>query len=536
VTPDFATLASRAAASPGSLWLIGNEIERRDWNGGGQDEILPELYATAFHQIRSVIKTADPTAKIGLGSLVEATPLRLRYLDRVWSSYNSQFGYSMGQDIDVWNIHGFILREVRNSWGAEIPAGLSDTGGFLYGATTAEVLAAHRNIAYFQQFTEALRAWMAAHGERNKPLINTEYGILYKQLGGGQITPQQVSQYLIDSFDYLLTKTDPATGFPADENRLVQGWVWYSLNDDSWNGNLFNPNTQTLTAVGTTWKNYVSDPAKPLAAQPQRNLRPLNLQAAPNPAYVLPGNVATITLKVAVANSGNTHTATGDNVMVKFWDGIPNAPGSHQIGSTQILKDIPGCGGVASAQVNWQKGAGTYAWYVKVEPITGETNVNDNTASSTVTIVEGTPNADVAVVKTVDNATPGVGETIHYRLTVINNGPDPAYSIVVTDVLPAGLSFLGYSSGQGTYNSSTGKWTVGNLAAGRRVSLILTADVNPDQLGKRIRNSASVSSAGNDAVPGNDTTSIDVVPIASPPADTFIHLPLIYKRYSRSAP
>src|SRR6185295_18535985 len=172
--------------------------------------------------IRSVIKTADPTAKIGLGSLVEATPLRLKYLDRLWSAYNDQFGYSMGQDIDVWNIHGFILREVKDSWGAEIPAGLTDTAGFLYGATTSQVLAAHRNLAYFQQFTEALRSWMAAHGERNKPLINTEYGILYKQLGSGQITPEQVSQYMADSFDYLFSKTDATKGFPTDENRLVQ--------------------------------------------------------------------------------------------------------------------------------------------------------------------------------------------------------------------------------------------------------------------------------------------------------------------------
>src|SRR6185503_9091315 len=80
VKPDLTTLTSRVLANPGSLWLIGNEIDRRDWNGGGQDEITPELYATAFHQIRNTIKTADPTAKIAIGSVIEATPLRLKYL------------------------------------------------------------------------------------------------------------------------------------------------------------------------------------------------------------------------------------------------------------------------------------------------------------------------------------------------------------------------------------------------------------------------------------------------------------------------
>ncbi|NJO00107.1 MAG: hypothetical protein HC875_41350 [Anaerolineales bacterium] len=123
VTPNLTSLVSRIQANPGAVWFIGNEIDRRDWNGGGQDEITPELYASAFHEIRDVIKATDPTAKIGIGSLVEATPLRLKYLDRLWSAYSDQYGYSMGQDIDVWNIHGFILREVKNSWGAEIRPG-----------------------------------------------------------------------------------------------------------------------------------------------------------------------------------------------------------------------------------------------------------------------------------------------------------------------------------------------------------------------------------------------------------------------------
>ncbi|NJO00106.1 MAG: hypothetical protein HC875_41345, partial [Anaerolineales bacterium] len=151
--------------------------------------------------------------------------------------------------------------------GSRNPAGLNDVGGFLYGANIATVVAAHRNINYFKEFTEALRAWMAAHGERNKPLINTEYGILYKQLDNYPITADQVNQYLVDSFDYMLTKTDPTTGYPADENRLVQGWVWYSLNDNAWNGYLFDPTTQALSSAGTTWKNYVTNPAKPLASQ-----------------------------------------------------------------------------------------------------------------------------------------------------------------------------------------------------------------------------------------------------------------------------
>jgi hypothetical protein len=388
VWPDLTTMANMAASQPGSLWLIGNEIERVDWPEGsgwsGQDETLPELYATAFHEIQAVIKAADPTARIAIGSVIEATPLRLEYLDRVWDSYYDQYGYSMGEDIDVWNVHGFTLREVRDSWGAEIPAGLDDTCGILCYASDDGIMRAHRNIAYFQEFTIALRTWMADHGERDKPLINTECGILYND-----ITSQQVRDYMNELFDYALAATDDEIGFPADENRLLQGWFWYSLNDSYWNGNLFNPSTHALTTVGTNWRNYVSDPGNPLASQPQQNLRVINLRASPNPVFVPPGETLTVTLQADIANSGNTSTTTGDNIVVKFWDGIPNTPGSNLIAS-RVLDDIPGCGRFVTVEVEWpDRGAGEYPWFVEAVPIPGEVNTSDNVAEGTITAVEG---------------------------------------------------------------------------------------------------------------------------------------------------
>jgi hypothetical protein len=45
-----------AASRPGLTWIIGNEIERRDWlnSGGGssgQNEIIPEVYTVAYHDL-----------------------------------------------------------------------------------------------------------------------------------------------------------------------------------------------------------------------------------------------------------------------------------------------------------------------------------------------------------------------------------------------------------------------------------------------------------------------------------------------------
>jgi hypothetical protein len=399
--PDFGTLANRATSLPGALWFIGNEIERRDWDNGGtwdgQDEITPELYATAFHEIRNVIKTADPTARIAIGSVVQTTPLRLEYLDRVWDSYFDQYGYSMGNDIDVWNVHGFIFREVRDDWGAEIPAGLDYAGGFLSDVPDTFsgrqiLIAAHHDITYFQQFTEAMRAWMAAHGERNKPLIDTEYGILF-----GDLTDTEISNYLTDTFDYMLTKTDAEIGYPADGNKLIQGWLWFSLNFDDYGwsrqGSLFDSSSKNLRSIGQTWKNYVNDPGNPLASQPQQNLLVTNLRTYPSLVFIPPGETANVILKVDIANSGNTSTTTGNNIVVKFWDGVPNAPGSNLIGNPQILNDMPGCGMfVTTVELQWTDiDSGDHTWYAEVVPIADETNENDNIASDVFPVLEGEP-------------------------------------------------------------------------------------------------------------------------------------------------
>ncbi|MDX1523151.1 MAG: glycosyl hydrolase, partial [Anaerolineae bacterium] len=357
VWPSPATIAENAASLPGSYWFIGNEPDRKDHQYGGQDETTPELYATIYHDIRAVIKAADPTARVGPAGIVQATPLRLIYLEKVWDSYQAQYGYSMGQDIDVWNMHGFILREIDGTWGAELPPGLVEgvdyTGpqdGFLSNSSGSQAMAAHHNVDYFIEFTRSMRQWMADHGERNKPLINTEFGILYKS---NKISNTNVKDFMNGSFDFLFNATDSDIGYPSDENRLVQRWTWFSLDTSDSNGALFSTSTKNLTTFGTNWKNYIANAqSHPLAAVPQQNLLVSNLRTTPG-QVVSPNTFVDFTLSADVANSGNSPTTTGDAIRVSFWDGDPNAPESGQIGSTQTIADLPGCGQVTTVQVEW---------------------------------------------------------------------------------------------------------------------------------------------------------------------------------------
>src|SRR5262249_41342739 len=69
--------------------------------------------------------------------------------------------------------------------------------------------------------------------------------------------------------------------------------------------------------------------------------------------------------------------------------------------------------------------------------------------------------ADLAVIKTVSDTAPIVGETITFTVTLANKGPDTATNVAVEDLLPVGLTLVSATPSQGTYNPTTGLWTAG---------------------------------------------------------------------------
>jgi uncharacterized repeat protein (TIGR01451 family) len=133
---------------------------------------------------------------------------------------------------------------------------------------------------------------------------------------------------------------------------------------------------------------------------------------------------------------------------------------------------------------------------------------NPNNKTSTVTV---TPQeADLSLTKTVNNSTPNVGQNVTFTITVSNSGPNTATDVVATDVLPAGLTFVTDTASQGTYNSSTGLWTIGTLPSGATpVTLNLTADVATP--GAKT-NTATVTGDQYDPNLGNNTASATVTP------------------------
>ena len=284
--PDAATIATIAQAQPGSIWLIGNEMDRVDfaicteWNGSncvssypsGQDEMLPETYAKTYHDLYQIVKQADPTAKVAVGGLIQPTPLRLQWLTIAWDTY--QKAYTQTMPVDIWNIHNFVLREAYHEYGADIPPGLP--GNPQKGMYTTDD-STHVDRAVFAQQIRSMRQWMKDRGQQQKPLIITEYGVLYShcvkfQNGVCKIdlnNAQNVHDFMLWTFDYFANTKDCTLGYEKDECRLVQRWLWFALDHGATNeagelvyganphASFYDARTKSLFPAGEKVRAYV---------------------------------------------------------------------------------------------------------------------------------------------------------------------------------------------------------------------------------------------------------------------------------------
>ncbi len=261
-------LTSTVAANPGALWLIGNEPEGRTKQGNR----TPSEYAEIYHHVYTLIRGLDSTAQIAIGGVIEPTPLRLQWLEMVLREYENRYGEAM--PVDVWNIHVQILPEKAGGWGAEIPAGLDATEGELYNFSIETGYYDNANPEIFRQLVTGFRQWMKAQGFQNKPLIITEYGVLlpstYIGYGDGYGDESFGDQVLIDfmreTFSFLVSAKDADLGHPADDNRLVQQWLWFSLNTQpydpatgrGYNGSLFlHSDPAQITKFGVAFREYM---------------------------------------------------------------------------------------------------------------------------------------------------------------------------------------------------------------------------------------------------------------------------------------
>lgn len=135
-----------------------------------------------------------------------------------------------------------------------------------------------------------------------------------------------------------------------------------------------------------------------------------------------------------------------------------------------------------------------------------------NSTSSSGAVTLAPPDADLNVTKTTTSTQAFTGSNITYTITVANAGPSTATNVVVTDTLPAGLTFVSANPSQGTCNAASPvTCNIGTLLNGASATITLVANVTATS--GTITNSASASATESTATAGA-TPPIPVVAAA----------------------
>lgn len=141
-------------------------------------------------------------------------------------------------------------------------------------------------------------------------------------------------------------------------------------------------------------------------------------------------------------------------------------------------------------------------------PNNGVTSEDDYDSAFTVPILRGT-DSDLSLIKKVNNAAPLVGSQVIFEIIISNNGPLDNTGVKVRDLLPNGYTFNGYSISTGTYDSTTGVWTVGGLVNGKSETLEIMATVNPNGDYTNVAEVIAADLKDPDSTPNNGISTED---------------------------
>ncbi len=200
---------------------------------------------------------------------------------------------------------------------------------------------------------------------------------------------------------------------------------------------------------------------------------------------------------VSASASGAYDPVPGPNGVVT-WATIPNLP----VGADTVLSVVFAVPSNAT---------GTVENIGAVTAFADDPNGGNNRSAFVTTLA---PSADLVVGKDGD-ATAAAGGTATYSITVTNNGPSDASSLVVRDVLPQDVTFSSASDG-GSESGGVVTWNLAGLASGADKTYTLTVTVG-GSLAPRT-DSAYVSAATADPSAANDTATFVTTVNPGPPS------------------
>jgi hypothetical protein len=391
---DKAYLPAWLEKYPGSTWILGNEP---DSEVTYQDHLAADVYAQRFFVLATIVRQLDPTAKIGFGAIIQATPVRLYYLTLAMNKLVQLAGSAAKAHalIDFYPIHAYNLNEgtpLYNqngkmiTWGAGVPTGYNAAtwpAPELIHPEWGETYKTY-DINIFKTRVIAFRQWMKDQGEQDKPMWITEYGSLFPPEGNPYLyaSDNDSGNYMVQTYDFMLGYKDPSIGYASDDYRLVQKWTWYSLNDarTHFGGALYNSVTQRLTPVGEMFFAYNPSTTAVPVTDPDVYVVPGSLVLSPmSPSTAYPGRV---NYKITVKVSNNISSDRQISGKVDLYDG------ATLVGSMQTM--LPRCSGTVTISYlmkNLTPGV-THSFTATVSVLPGsgtDTNLGNNTLAFTPT-------------------------------------------------------------------------------------------------------------------------------------------------------
>lgn len=194
--------------NPGAWWAAGNEP-----NDPNQDFRSPEEYARFYHDFYQFAKQTDRGCRVVPAGLADAD---WRWAAEFRDEYRRLYGRF--PPLDGWNIHNYLLDERVDPY----------------------------DVAEFKRRIIAFRHWVAEIGEGDRPLLLTEFGVLY---GAGCCErpldpPAKTVQFMRETVKWLA------------ETDYVQHWAWFIANNaGDFNGGLSREGA--LTLYGETYRDLI---------------------------------------------------------------------------------------------------------------------------------------------------------------------------------------------------------------------------------------------------------------------------------------
>jgi uncharacterized delta-60 repeat protein/uncharacterized repeat protein (TIGR01451 family) len=241
--------------------------------------------------------------------------------------------------------------------------------------------------------------------------------------------------------------------------------------------------------------------------QPSANLV-IAASAAPSPVVV----TSNLTYTIGVTNYGPS-TATGVTITNLLPAGLTfvSASGGGWVtnGSSVAFTNLGTLGIGASAAVTVTVTAtatGAYTNTIYATANETDPNINDNSVSVISTVVTASADLGLAMSAAPDPLT--LGGNVTFTMTVSNNGPATATSVLLTNTLPASAAFV--SASTPAYSLVGNVLVFTNLAdIGNGGQSVVTVTLKPTVAGN-ITNSAAVGSAVIDPLKANNTAAAKV--------------------------